>query len=130
MHRSTSANAVKYIGLLTNRTQVRLSAIPDGTSNTLLFGETLGTNAPIAPRTYSYSWMGVGATSTNWGLENTANINLTMFSSNHAGIVQFAFGDGSIRGLRKPQQDNPGYSEFVHAGGYTDGTVPNFDLIQ
>jgi prepilin-type N-terminal cleavage/methylation domain-containing protein len=127
---SAAANAMKYIGLLSNRLQTRLSAIPDGTSNTLLFGETLGTNAPISPRSYGYSWMGVGATSTNWGVDETANINLTMFSSNHAGIVQFAFGDGSIRSIRKPQEVNPGYSEFVHTGGYTDGTVPNPDLIQ
>jgi len=127
---ATTSNGMKYIGLLTNRLQVRLSAIPDGTSNTVLFGETLGTNAPISPRGFSYSWMGVGATSTNWGLDETPNVNLTMFSSNHAGVVLFAFGDGSIRALRKPQEVNPGYSEFVHAGGYTDGTVPNFDLIQ
>jgi prepilin-type N-terminal cleavage/methylation domain-containing protein len=124
-------DAVKYIGLLSNRTVVNLAAVADGTANTILFGESLGT-AQIGPRDTAFCWMGVGILATNWGLDNIGGDNFVqhgkvMFSSLHPAVVQFAFGDGSVRPIAKlsaysaSDGSNPGYSEFVHAGGYKDG---------
>jgi type II secretory pathway pseudopilin PulG len=126
---ATDATSMKYIGLMTNRTQVNLSAVTDGTSNTVMFGESLGTNQ-VTPRLYAFSWMGVGACSSNWGIDEPSNASVnyqgggrSMFGSYHTGVVQFAFGDGSIRPLRKPQEDNPGYSYYVYTCGYKDGSL-------
>ena len=46
----------KYIGMFTNRTIVSLSSLPDGTANTIMFGESLGTNV-VSPRTQALSSM-------------------------------------------------------------------------
>ena len=124
----------RYIGIFTNRTQVSISAVPDGTANTIMFGESLGTKS-ISPRPDSLSWMGVGVLSSNWGLDETggqyfAQAGDTMFSSLHSGVVQVAFADGSVRPLGKTQASaNPGYTLFVYTGGYTDGKNVDFSVL-
>jgi prepilin-type N-terminal cleavage/methylation domain-containing protein len=128
---ATSANGMKYIGLFTNRTQGSVAAVPDGTSNTLAFGETFNANAPLSPRDYAGTWMGLGSMSSNWGLDENVQdkLNLTMFSSNHTGIVLFAFGDGSVHPVRKPAAANPEYTYFVQMTGYKDGTLPDMNQM-
>ncbi len=81
------ATSKQYIGLFTNRTQVSLAAVPDGTANTILFGESLGC-ADVGNRQEAWTWMGVGIASTNWGLDETGGENFVqsghnMFSSMH-----------------------------------------------
>jgi type II secretory pathway pseudopilin PulG len=106
------ANLQMYIGLFTNRSKVTIAEVTsaDGTSNTLMFGEGLGGKAN-GQRDFVWSWIACGSLGTKWGLGpggapnpggNTGVINggWYMFSSRHNGIVQFAFADGSIRGLR------------------------------
>jgi prepilin-type processing-associated H-X9-DG protein len=89
----------RYEGLLTNRSQTALAHTPDGTANTLLFGESLfGLDG--GRRLFHVSWM-VGGTLATWGgLPRQADHAPTFFSSRHPGLVQFAFADGSVRGLR------------------------------
>jgi prepilin-type N-terminal cleavage/methylation domain-containing protein len=87
-----------WSGAFTDRSQTRLANIPDGTSNTIFFGETLGGSAPPTPRDYSLSWMGAGGMPTAWGLGDPAN--WYQYSSNHPGIVNFGFGDGSVRSIK------------------------------
>jgi prepilin-type N-terminal cleavage/methylation domain-containing protein/prepilin-type processing-associated H-X9-DG protein len=89
----------RYEGLLTNRSQTALAQVPDGTANTLLFGEGLfGLDG--GKRVVHAAWM-VGGTLSTWGgLPRTADYGAISFGSRHPGLVQFAFADGSVRGLR------------------------------
>jgi prepilin-type N-terminal cleavage/methylation domain-containing protein len=106
------ANMQNYVGTFTNRSKVTIAEITsaDGASNTLMFGELLGGRASPSPRDFVYSWMGNGSLGTKWGLgpggpydgKSVNNVNGAwwVFSSRHNGVVLFAFGDGSVRGIR------------------------------
>jgi prepilin-type N-terminal cleavage/methylation domain-containing protein/prepilin-type processing-associated H-X9-DG protein len=100
-----------YVGIFGNRSKNSLSNIPDGTSNTLMFGEGLGgeiSSNTNGQRYATWSWMGVGAVPTKFGLgqpgqpygANLPGANWSNFSSRHPGGVQFCFADGSVRQLR------------------------------
>jgi len=126
-------SATPYIGLLTNRSSVSLAQLAglDGSSNTLLFGEYLG-DADVGQRQYSASWMGVGTIPTAWGLGTGVSPNsfYAMFTSHHVGVVQFGFGDGSVRGLNKgATQGSTPWANFVYASGWQDGQVVNWATI-
>jgi len=56
------AVATQYAGLFTNRTPVSLTALTgaDGSSNTLMFGETVG-DIDTGQQQIAYSWMGAGS---------------------------------------------------------------------
>jgi prepilin-type N-terminal cleavage/methylation domain-containing protein len=101
-----------YDGLLGNRTDVTLGQVSvlDGSSNTLMFGEGLGSQG-VGARDLVWSWMGVGQTGTVLGLGRSnvpgwplsparPGANHLRFSSRHAAVVQFCFGDVSTRGIR------------------------------
>jgi prepilin-type N-terminal cleavage/methylation domain-containing protein len=113
-------------GPLTNRSGVTLSRISgaDGTSNTAMFGETLG-NSDTGPRLYSDSWMGVGSLATFPGLGGGPTSSPFTFASKHINIVQFCFADGSVRPLRK----NADYNNFIWATGWADGQAVDFNAI-
>jgi len=115
-------NLGQYRGIFYNRSQTKIEEVTaaDGTSNTLMFGEGLGGVVPgtlpngtsYGRRDYYWSWAGVGALGTKFGLApgsapnpagNGANIlgGWNYFSSRHPGpAVLFAYGDGSVRSLR------------------------------
>src|SRR5207253_1363027 len=93
----------KYVGPFYNRSRTGLAKIPDGTSNTVFFGEALGGNqfgTPNGRRDFAYTWMGAGAMATAWGMQNPAQW-YTYGSQHPGGITQFAWGDGSVRGVRQ-----------------------------
>lgn len=119
----------RYDGILYNRSRISLQQVAahDGTSNTLLFGETLGGSATgvIGPsnttaRGKDLSWVGVGCLSTGWGIVDprrggqattidkpdtvdtgtSATLYGYSFSSLHQGGAYFAFADGSVHLLR------------------------------
>jgi prepilin-type N-terminal cleavage/methylation domain-containing protein/prepilin-type processing-associated H-X9-DG protein len=132
------ANYNPYTGIYTNRSRVKLGAVPDGTSNTLMFGEGLGGNEP-GPRDLQWTWMGVGAMGTFHGIKpcttsppgidsrNSTECSWANFNSKHGGgIVQFAFGDGSVRGLRQNgshqryQPTSDAWFAFQALSGYHD----------
>ena len=103
-------NLQMYVGLFTNRSKRMLTEVSanDGASNTLMFGETYAnTNPPAAAKwggPFTYSWM-AGPLMTAYGLPSNPNPSTdppgwNYFSSRHNGIVLFAYGDGSVRGLR------------------------------
>jgi prepilin-type N-terminal cleavage/methylation domain-containing protein len=125
-------------GPFSERSQNKLANLGDGTSNTILFGETL-MGEEIGTRTYSPSWMGAGIMATAWGLITPSQ--WYMFSAKHTNTIQFGYSDGSVRGHRKqgpnaqfqdlypPPGTNPQSPnrQYYRAGGYNDGEVINFD---
>jgi prepilin-type N-terminal cleavage/methylation domain-containing protein len=105
----------------TNRSQTNLAALADGTSNTFLIGEkyvpsTLfgylripggnpkvndtsiynGNNAPTSLRA---AGVGVELVADPNAIP-TNNVLCNRFGSNHAGVCQFVFGDGSVRPIK------------------------------
>jgi prepilin-type N-terminal cleavage/methylation domain-containing protein/prepilin-type processing-associated H-X9-DG protein len=96
--RGTSTFWSRYEGILTNRSANSLDRIPDGTSNTLLFGEAfaaiIGGEQP-----YGVTWMGSGVFRTLYGMWPDHSV-ASAFHSMHPGVVQFCFADGSVRPLK------------------------------
>jgi prepilin-type N-terminal cleavage/methylation domain-containing protein len=91
-----------WMGLFTDLSQNSIGVVPDGTSNTLLFGESLAGNPKgIAPSTRDFSgaWMGGSSFGAAWGLPDPPA--WYTFSSLHTGVVQFVYADGSVRRIRK-----------------------------
>ena len=108
--RGTDPATGPYEGLFTNRSQNSLDRVPDGMTNTLMFGEALG-GEQDGVRLYSFSWMGRGMCTTARGLQvNHIGDEPLPFDSKHPGIVQFCFADGSVRALRK----GVAYWDFIH----------------
>jgi prepilin-type N-terminal cleavage/methylation domain-containing protein len=121
--------AVKdFQGPFTNRTQISVTQMTaaDGTSNTLFFGECATGSDPVAG-TVAHTWMGSGCLPTAWGLQDVRGGSWYAFSSRHSGVIQFCYGDGSVRGARKNITDGPGYDNYIFASGWTDGQVVNYD---
>ena len=62
-----------------------------------MFGEIVGDNDSLIPG-FSDAWISVGAVPTAWGTPTGTGSGWWHFSSQHTGIVQFALGDGSVKG--------------------------------
>ena len=98
-----------YGGIISNRARLTLGNITvmDGTSNTLMFGETLG-SAGVGPRAYANAWIGADQLPTYWGIGrpqldpavDARAADWYKFSARHAAGAQFAAGDASIRTIR------------------------------
>jgi prepilin-type N-terminal cleavage/methylation domain-containing protein/prepilin-type processing-associated H-X9-DG protein len=123
-----------FEGVFNSDSKVTLSDVTaaDGTSNTLMFGETLGGSA-TGTRDSAYSWMGIGSAWCNRAMP--AEGGLFNFSSRHSGIVNFVFTDGSVRGLRFPiptptsSPAPPEYNAFIYLSGFHDGRSFDLSLI-
>jgi hypothetical protein len=103
-------------------------SVQDGTSNTLMYGEGLGSEG-TGPRAWCWSWM-LGCLPTYWGLGAPVTGNgqpssrWYNFSSRHPAVVQFAFGDCSTRGIRRGNTTlplSPDWYILMQLAGRNDG---------
>jgi Protein of unknown function (DUF1559) len=118
-------------GLETNRTPISLEQLTggDGSSTTMLFGEYLG-DSDQGARKYSAAWIGMGMVVSAWGTPTGADSGYWHFSSKHTATVQFCFGDGSVRGLRKglvPSGND--WLAYVFTSGWRDGQAVDTTLM-
>jgi len=102
-----------------------VSRIPDGTSNTVFFGETLcGTNK--GARDFALSWMGAGSMATYWGLPYPSQ--WYTYGSRHTNnATMFGYGDGSVRSMKSGL--GAGSTPWLYATGIMEGGVINFDNL-
>jgi prepilin-type N-terminal cleavage/methylation domain-containing protein/prepilin-type processing-associated H-X9-DG protein len=139
-------NLKLYEGIFTNRSSTKVGSIPDGTSNTLMFGETLGgfDSTSLSTRALAMAWFGVGALGTKFGIgqpglpsgNSLPGATWSTFASRHTGGAQFCFADGSVRMLkfgrttiRKPNC-SPDWYTLNALAGMKDGQVVNADDLQ
>jgi prepilin-type N-terminal cleavage/methylation domain-containing protein len=124
-----SGQGTTYEGTYFNRSRTTIAGISDGSSNTLAFGEACGTRWPNfgdgAPFDFTFNWFGAGTCPTLRGLASTEQASIRQFSSYHTGVVQFAFGDGSVRSVKIGSTANAGPDRdvFLQLGGTRDGGI-------
>ncbi len=120
----------QWTGPFYPNSKTKLAAFPDGTSNTMLYGELLG-GEEKGPRQYAFAWYGAGAMPTAWELTSPAQ--WYNFGSKHTGLVNFGFADGSVRPLRKIGSDAGWYSarwyQLQYAAGVQDGAIVDFSQL-
>ena len=107
--------------------------VRDGTSNTLMFGESLGSgwkNAASPQNSqFVWTWISAGTYPTTYGLLSEQNRWFGDWSSQHAGVIQFTFCDGSVRGLRTPAESGTNYAVFTALGTVNGGEVADSTQI-
>ncbi len=110
----------QHRGIFYNRSKVTM--IPDGTSKTIMLGETLGwyrLGKPLHPA----SWIGSGALPVFKALEIKSDASGPYYSSGHiTGSVGFAFGDGHVKYLTTDTPQNI----LLSLGGIDDGMDETF----
>jgi hypothetical protein len=128
-------STLEYQGVFGTRTTTRFSEITDGTSNVLLFGEDYGGRGLITnqnglgPRFVGFLWIGSGMMWTQNGLQDTVNSRTRhwyRFHSDHPGIVQFVFSDGSVKGISQQITRRA----FIELGGIRDGQTPDMSSVR
>jgi len=132
------STADTYKGALYNRSKEPLGTMGDGTSNTFLFGEYETKGPPAAGwRNVSPAWMTAGMFPVAWGLDPKPQDWATpgkdrwyQLGSKHAGVVQFAMGDGSVRRVRYiGGAASVGLDNYNFAAGANDGRVQDMSQL-
>ena len=121
------ATSITYEGVFGARSKTRFANISDGTSNTFIFGEAIG--GRIDRRlNMAFTWVGAGPLAMYLGLTDNGQPgrNWWFFNSEHPGIVQFAFADGSVRKV----SPNISYANFINFGGMHDARDVTFEAAQ
>lgn len=125
----------EYAGPFGRRSRNNLSALTDGTSNTLLFGETTGgKQSQFGHFKYSHSWMGSGVLPTAWGIDTVQATSIPgdgllaskffwyKYGSEHPYIVQFTMADGSVKALSQSIDQET----FLRLSGIRDNLPATF----
>jgi prepilin-type N-terminal cleavage/methylation domain-containing protein len=127
---SYAVNNPNYVGPYYNNSKTTLQSITDGTSNTIAFGETTGGKMAPNARDFKISWGGALAMWAARGVRADQNVDFASYSSKHAGVVQFAMCDGSVRGIPKgvavrdsAGNATPAFNAFIYLAGMRDGYV-------
>jgi prepilin-type N-terminal cleavage/methylation domain-containing protein len=123
-----------YEGMFVNRNPKKLTAIADGSSNTLMLAEVSGRrNGTTNPANlYANSWVGSCCVTSAFGTSNSVDANVYQMSSNHTGIVNCAFGDGSVRAINgniPTNKTDSGWLVLQALAGVSDGTSPDASAI-
>ncbi len=127
-------NLSAYAGVYYDQSKTRMTAITDGASNTLAFGEGVEGRFSAGARRAAWPWICVGPIGTGLDILNaTDNSAATQrFMSRHPGVVQFTLCDGSVRGLRAAQETgrfvpgvsvSPEWLALQRMAGRADGEV-------
>ncbi|MBA3315082.1 MAG: DUF1559 domain-containing protein [Planctomycetota bacterium] len=99
--------------------------VTDGTSNTILFGETIGGyNRTTGAFEFTQSWTGVGMMPTAYGINYTGKPGWHQYGSHHTGdIIQFAFTDGSVHAISRKVDH---WGVFMRLAAMQDGNTVTF----
>lgn len=141
---SLGLNRTNRHGIFWNRSKTTFGQISDGSSNVLMFGESVGAYSnPVSKsgrRITAHAWMtgplftevqrSVYRTAAGWGADTGGDAVCDLFegcwwfqgwrfSSQHSGVIQFALGDGSIHALSDSIDD----TVFQNLAGKADGQV-------
>jgi prepilin-type N-terminal cleavage/methylation domain-containing protein len=113
----TGAPVDQYEGVFQTQTQNGIDQVSaaDGSANTLLFGEALG-DKETGARLTSLAWIGAGGVITGGGINPS---DWYSFGSKHTAVIQFCFGDGSVRSVAKSADP----LAVIFASGWHDGRV-------
>jgi type II secretory pathway pseudopilin PulG len=120
----------RYNGVSGNRTKLTINNMYDGTSNTIYYGEYLG-GRERGLRDFVAAWAGCGSMPVAWAFLDPGT--WYTFGSRHTGVIQFSFGDGSVRRFRKGLGARGAATDWFsndwyalqRAGGYKDGESYN-----
>lgn len=141
---TTQPYYARHSGAFMSDVQNNMASITDGTSNTMLFGEYVGGfdyTVSGRKREWSLAWMAANAMPSYWSISTdpkTLNY-FYSFNSKHTGIVQFAYVDGSVRGIRSAGITVPASAAEITSAsgtpwqilqastGRSDGDVYSFD---
>lgn len=123
--KTQDATRDQFEGVFFNRSRVSLASVSlqDGTSNVLMFGESLP-DAGGLTRDYAFAWMGVGCIPSFQGIYDVAPGSLG-FSSMHPSVVNFVLCDASVRSIRK----NSNLQQFINLSAYHDGNPSGSELL-
>lgn len=114
--------ADQWTGVFYTNSKTKLPAIRDGSSNTLLFVESLG--GKNGSTMYRFAWMGSCAYPVSWGMATSLPSTFPFrMSSNHSGIVNVCYADGSIRTLTTTTPSRTLWS----LAGKADGEIVSVD---
>jgi hypothetical protein len=114
----TGTTSDKFIGLFSRRSKTGLPT-RDGDSNTLMFGEALGEISASGGVQLTHAWFGSATMPVAFGLGGPRVSLWSQFGSAHPGVVQFSFGDASVRGIRR----DINATQLQYASGKQDGNV-------
>jgi len=118
-----------YYGAFYYNRTMKIGNISDGSSNTFLFGEVCGGNFGAPGGTYYSAWT-VTPLFTAFGVADKGPsdpYSAAEFGSAHDGVINFCYGDGSVRPLTNPAQYNGSmFPVFAALGGVSDGQVITF----
>jgi len=122
-------------GLFYNRSKVKLEAVPDGTSNTIMWYECAGGFVDFGAGNSLTGWGGVmwtmgcaqaifgscpDRTNPNCDFTNSGGLSWGLPGSQHAqNRIQVAYGDGSVRNI----QGDMDFSTYIYLCGAADGVV-------
>ncbi len=145
---SLGLNRTQRAGIFGNRSKTSMGAIIDGTSNTLMFGESLGSYSNhrsfTGTRLTAHAWIAgplftevqrsVYKTAAGWGADTGTDTNCDIgegcwwyggwrFSSRHAGVIQYGRADGSVQPMSESVDD----TIFQNMAGRADGQIASVD---
>ena len=128
----------QYCGPYFANSKTKITAITDGTSNTLGFGETLA--GAFTNRDFKLAWMGSMSLPAAWGLPpdtctvippatSCSSAAWPTYSSKHSGVINFSMCDGSVRSFPKGITSGASYNNFIYLSGMNDGAVIDYTVF-